>query len=105
MRTLLTDDRRVQSAPAAIEHRFVLLLLNARGRASRRQHLLRILRSTLRPPVLVFCATGTLVDRVVAELRHEQFHAAGLHGDKSFAIRAATVQALRVRAPAHQLPR
>lgn len=43
--------------------------------------LLEVLRSTDRPPVIVFCNASDTVDRLVHMLRDEQFHAAGMHGE------------------------
>ena len=45
--------------------------------------LLEILRQTQLPPVIVFTSSIQAVDFLVRHLRKEQFHAAGLHSDKS----------------------
>jgi superfamily II DNA/RNA helicase len=63
--------------------------------SEKRAALLELLRSTERPPVLIFCNSQATVDRVVADLRQEQFHVAGLHGQKSQAYRFRVMQAFK----------
>lgn len=57
--------------------------------------LLETLRCTEAPPVLVFCNTINTVDEVTEQLRHEQFHVAGLHSEREQSIRFKIVNALR----------
>lgn len=61
----------------------------------KRAALLRALRSTTAPPVLVFCNSHASVDAVTRVLQTEQFHVASLHGDKSQAYRFQVIAAFR----------
>lgn len=63
--------------------------------AEKKHQLLQALRSTLAPPVLVFCNSHASVDFVARVLQSEQFHAAPLHGDKSQAYRFQVLTAFR----------
>jgi len=57
--------------------------------------LLDALRQTEAPPVLIFCDTIPNVEWVVALLRNEQFHVAGLHSDKSQGYRFRVIKAFK----------
>ena len=57
--------------------------------------LLRTLRSTPFPPVIVFTSSIQNVDFVVGLLRKEQFHVAGLHSEKTQEYRFKLVSAFR----------
>jgi ATP-dependent RNA helicase DDX41 len=63
--------------------------------AEKRQRLLQVLRTIPTPPVIVFCNSHDTVDFVTRVLRLEQFHVAGLHGDKSQAFRFQVMAAFR----------
>ncbi|RLN72040.1 hypothetical protein BBJ28_00006737 [Nothophytophthora sp. Chile5] len=63
--------------------------------AEKPSRLLRVLRATERPPVLVFCNSRASVDRVARLLRSEQFHAAPLHGGQSQGYRTQALRAFR----------
>ncbi|RLN94565.1 hypothetical protein BBJ28_00015948 [Nothophytophthora sp. Chile5] len=63
--------------------------------AEKPSRLLRVLRATVRPPVLVFCNSRASVDRVARLLRSEQFHAAPLHGGQSQGYRTQALRAFR----------
>lgn len=57
--------------------------------------LLDVLRKTPAPPVIVFCDHISTVDKIVDQLREEQFHVAGLHSDKTQEYRFQVVNAMR----------
>jgi superfamily II DNA/RNA helicase len=57
--------------------------------------LLEILRSTPKPPVLVFCNKFFIVDIVVQFLRSEQFHVAGFHSQKTQGYRFRVMKAFK----------
>ncbi|CAH0477070.1 unnamed protein product [Peronospora belbahrii] len=57
--------------------------------------LLRVLRTTKQPPVLVFCNSHVSVECVARLLRNEQFHAAPLHGGQSQGYRSQALRAFR----------
>eukprot|EP01130_Rhizamoeba_saxonica_P002027 TRINITY_DN11833_c0_g1_i1.p1 TRINITY_DN11833_c0_g1~~TRINITY_DN11833_c0_g1_i1.p1 ORF type:complete len:484 (+),score=91.84 TRINITY_DN11833_c0_g1_i1:119-1453(+) len=57
--------------------------------------LLSTLRNTERPPVLIFCESSYTVDKIVKLLRSEQFHAAGIHSNKSQGYRFRVMQAFK----------
>jgi superfamily II DNA/RNA helicase len=61
----------------------------------KRHKLLEILRETSKPPVLIFCNSHSTVDFVVKLLREEQFHAAGLHSDKTQPYRFRVMKAFK----------
>ncbi|TMW68628.1 hypothetical protein Poli38472_006096 [Pythium oligandrum] len=63
--------------------------------AEKKTRLLQALRATPTPPVIVFCNSHESVDFVARVLRQEQFHVAGLHGDKSQAYRFRVLTAFR----------
>ena len=57
--------------------------------------LLQVLRSTLFPPVMVFASSIQNVDYVTELLKKEQFHASGLHSEKSQDYRFNLIDAFR----------
>ncbi|XP_078370830.1 uncharacterized protein LOC144654546 [Oculina patagonica] len=57
--------------------------------------LLQVLRSTSYPPVIVFTSSIQNVDYVTELLKKEQFHASGLHSEKSQDYRFKLVSAFR----------
>lgn len=57
--------------------------------------LLEVLRSTQRPPVLVFANSISTVNEVTRLLREEQFHVAGLHSEMEQSDRFAVMAAFR----------
>ena len=59
--------------------------------------LLQVLRSTPCPPVIVFTSSIQNVDYVTELLKKEQFHASGLHSEKSQDYRFKLVSAFRER--------
>ncbi|PRP87650.1 hypothetical protein PROFUN_02365 [Planoprotostelium fungivorum] len=61
----------------------------------KRSSLLRLLRETPRPPVIVFCNHSYVVDRVVDWLKEEQFHAVGIHSNKSQNYRNTVMKTFR----------
>ncbi|CAI5705009.1 hypothetical protein KXD40_001720 [Peronospora effusa] len=63
--------------------------------AEKPSRLLRVLRTTKQPPVLVFCNSRASVERVARLLRNEQFHAAPLHGGQSQGYRTQALRAFR----------
>ncbi|KAJ0408117.1 hypothetical protein P43SY_002087 [Pythium insidiosum] len=62
---------------------------------TKKWRLLEVLRRIPTPPVLVFCNSHEAVDAVTRLLRHEQFHVAGLHGEKAQSFRFQVVTAFR----------
>ncbi|KAF4040576.1 Helicase conserved C-terminal domain [Phytophthora infestans] len=63
--------------------------------AEKPSRLLRVLRATKQPPVLVFCNSRSSVERVARLLRNEQFHVAPLHGGQSQGYRTRALRAFR----------
>lgn len=63
--------------------------------AEKKTKLLQVLRTIPAPPVLVFCNSHESVDFVTRVLRHEQFHVASLHGEKSQSYRFQVIAAFR----------
>ncbi|KAE8878203.1 hypothetical protein PF003_g37728 [Phytophthora fragariae] len=63
--------------------------------AEKSSRLLRVLRATKQPPVLVFCNSRSSVERVARLLRSEQFHVAPLHGGQSQGYRTQALRAFR----------
>ncbi|KAG3121538.1 hypothetical protein PI125_g165 [Phytophthora idaei] len=63
--------------------------------AEKPSRLLRVLRTTKQPPVLVFCNSRSSVERVARLLRNEQFHVAPLHGGQSQGYRTRALHAFR----------
>ncbi|CAI5729437.1 unnamed protein product [Peronospora destructor] len=63
--------------------------------AEKPSRLLRVLRTTEQPPVLVFCNSRSSVERVARLLRNEQFHVAPLHGGQSQGYRTQALRAFR----------
>ena len=61
----------------------------------KRTRLLEVLRSTQRPPVLVFANSIFTVNEVTRLLREEQFHVAGLHSEMEQTDRFAVMAAFR----------
>lgn len=57
--------------------------------------LLQVLRSTTFPPVIVFASSIQNVDYVTGLLKNEQFHASGIHSEKSQDYRFKLVSAFR----------
>jgi len=57
--------------------------------------LLEVLRLTEKPPVLVFCNTTLTVDYIVKFLRDEQFHVAGIHGEKTQQFRFRAMKSFK----------
>ncbi|KAG7393666.1 hypothetical protein PHYPSEUDO_004429 [Phytophthora pseudosyringae] len=64
-------------------------------RAEKPSWLLRVLRATKQPPVLVFCNSRSSVEHVARLLRNEQFHVAPLHGEQSQGYRTQALRAFR----------
>eukprot|EP00897_Mesotaenium_endlicherianum_P000067 jgi/Mesen1/10060/ME000730S09353 len=77
-------------AAEAVEHEVLFTHSHAK-----RARLLQVLRSTERPPVLVFCNSSEAVDALVKILRSEQFHVAGLHAAKGQPFRFRCIRALK----------
>lgn len=69
----------------------------------KRSRLLEVLRSTQRPPVLVFANSISTVNEVTRLLREEQFHVAGLHSEMEQADRFAVMAAFRKGERVHRL--
>lgn len=63
--------------------------------AEKPSRLLRVLRATKHPPVLVFCNSRSSVERIARLLRNEQFHVAPLHGGQSQGYRTQALRAFR----------
>eukprot|EP01126_Amoeba_proteus_P003618 TRINITY_DN11205_c0_g1_i3.p1 TRINITY_DN11205_c0_g1~~TRINITY_DN11205_c0_g1_i3.p1 ORF type:complete len:419 (-),score=94.36 TRINITY_DN11205_c0_g1_i3:107-1363(-) len=61
----------------------------------KKMKLLSVLRSTPSPPVLIFCDSIPTVDKIVIFLKSEQFHAAGIHGEKSQGYRFRVMDAFK----------
>jgi superfamily II DNA/RNA helicase len=61
----------------------------------KRSKLLLTLRSISHPPVLIFCNHHESVDELVDFLHSEQFHVAGIHGEKLQSYRFRVLQQLR----------
>jgi len=61
----------------------------------KKYRLLEVLRLTEKPPVLVFCNSTKTVDYIVEFLRSEQFHVAGIYGEKSQNYRFRVMKAFK----------
>ena len=68
----------VQVTATNIEHRVIFLHTYEKP-----AKVLEVLRETTFPPVIVFASSIQAVDFLVRHLRKEQFHAAGLHSEKT----------------------
>ena len=69
----------------------------------KQERLLEVLRSTERPPVLVFANSISTVNEVTHMLREEQFHVAGLHSEMEQTDRFAVMAAFRKGERAYSL--
>ncbi|KAI8812035.1 P-loop containing nucleoside triphosphate hydrolase protein [Cladochytrium replicatum] len=86
-----TLEPKQENTGQAIEERVVYF----NNRHQKYKLLLKCLRSTPYPPVIVFCNSAKTVDKLTQQLRSEQFHVAGLHSKKNQPYRFRVMSYMR----------